>query len=626
MQLVSIGKPNLSAENRRIKLQKLLVVALLLVVLPTVVVQAWLLYRTAHSSSVKFQEQVAGEVSARVFDKVLQFFDVPNRMVRYSAEQFRAGLLDTKKTEEMQTNFLLQLVPQPLLTFVSIGTANGEYYAASRPPQGSDRALRLLQATESGQRIMSLYNVNANNQRGSIISKGNLHFDARTRPWFKAAQGYNRARWYPAYRYAIADPNGAYDALGIGMAAPLYDGKGDFVGVVTADVALVQLSNLLSSITKDLGGTAFLFDEGGDLLATSTLEPIYQLADNNTVRVKAVACPNVLIRDASKAMAGSAEPRGRTVRVIDGESYLLDWRQYPLPDGPMITIANMLPQSRFDTPARNLLYNVLLLATCVILVSVLLTIIVSRWIAKPLIDLGEWATRLGRGEWQTTQHRASPISEVESLSNALRFMADSLKYHTDNLEKEVAARTAELELANIELARRSNTDGLTGVANRRHFDEILELEVARARRHAEPIALIMLDVDHFKEFNDQYGHLAGDRCLIEVAAILEANMRRPGDLAARFGGEEFAIILAKNDMKQAHALAEILRRQIEELAIAHVATGHGWVTVSLGVAVVVPDKNNGAAELIEMADMALYRAKKKGRNRVEPSGTLEAGF
>lgn len=607
----------------RIALQKLLVIALLLVVLPTVVIQAWLIYRTAHGSSVKFQEQVAGEVSARVFDKVLQFFDVPNRMVRYNVEQFRAGLLNTKKPEEMQTHFLLQLVPQPLLTFVSIGTANGEYYAASRPPQGSDRGLRLLQATEAGLRIMSLYNVNANNQRGSIISQGNLHFDARTRPWFKAAQGYKQPRWYPAYRYAIADPNGAYDALGIGMAAPLYDSTGDFVGVVTADVALVQLSNLLASITKDLGGTAFLFDEGGDLLATSTLEPIYQLADNKTVRVKAVASPNALIRDASTVMAGSAEPRGRTVRVIDGESYLLDWRQYPLPDGPTITIANMLPQSQFDTPARNLLFNVLLLATCILLVSVFLTIIVSRWIARPLIELGEWATRLGRGEWQETQHRASPISEVESLSNSLRFMADSVKYHTDNLEREVATRTAELELANIELARRSNTDGLTGIANRRHFDEILEQEVARARRHAEPVALIMLDVDYFKQFNDQYGHLAGDRCLIEVAAILEANMRRPGDLAARFGGEEFAIIVARTDMKQALALAELLRRKIEGLAIAHAATPHGWVTASLGVAIVVPDKNNGATELIAMADMALYRAKKKGRNRVEPSGTLD---
>lgn len=603
--------------KRHIRLQRLLVAALLLVLLPAVAVQAWLSYRTASRSSVEFQEQLASEVSARVFDKVLQFFEVPNLVVRYNAEQFRAGSLNTAKPHEMQNNFLLQLGPQPLLTFVSMGNANGEYYAASRPPLADDRALRLLQATVSEQRVMSLYRVNAGNQRGPLMSRGNSHFDARTRPWFKAALGYNSARWYPAYRYAIADPNGAYDALGIGMAAPLYDGTGNFVGVVTADVALVQLSSLLASITKDLGGTAFLFDEGGDLLATSTLEQVYELKGEETVRIKTINSPNSLIRTASKVIGEKNEPRGRTVRTVNGESYLLDWWQYPLPDGPTITIANMLPQSRFDAPSRGLFVNVLLLSTTILLVSLVLTIFVSKWVARPLVELGEWATRLGHGEWQEAQHRASPISEVESLSNALLFMANSVKYHTDNLEKEVAARTAELELANSELAKRSNTDGLTGVANRRHFDEALAQEVARARRTKEPVALIMLDVDHFKKFNDQYGHLAGDHCLIRVAGVIDASVRRPGDLAARYGGEEFAIVAASCGGEDALTLAEMLRERIEQLAITHAASPAGVVTASFGVAVLVPDHSNGAAQLIAMADKALYRAKEGGRNRVE---------
>lgn len=607
--------------KRHIRLQRLLVAALLLVLLPAVAVQAWLSYRTASRSSIEFQEQLASEVSARVFDKVLQFFEVPNLVVRYNAEQFRAGSLNTAKPHEMQTNFLLQLGPQPLLTFVSMGNANGEYYAASRPPLADDRALRLLQATVSEQRVMSLYRVNTGNQRGLLMSRGNSHFDARTRPWFKAALGYNSARWYPAYRYAIADPNGAYDALGIGMAAPLYDGTGNFVGVVTADVALVQLSSLLASITKDLGGTAFLFDEGGDLLATSTLERVYELKGEETVRIKATDSPNALIRAASKVIGEKNEPRGRTVRTVDGESYLLDWWQYPLPDGPTITIANMLPQSRFDAPSRGLFVNVLLLSTTLLLVSLVLSIFVSKWVARPLVELGDWATRLGQGEWPQAQHRASPISEVESLSNALLVMADNVKYHTDNLEKEVAARTAELELANSELAKRSNTDGLTGVANRRHFDETLAQEVARARRLKEPVALIMLDVDHFKKFNDRYGHLAGDSCLIRVAGVIDASVRRPGDLTARYGGEEFAIVAASCDGEDALTLAETLRGRIEQLAITHAASPAGVVTASLGVAVLVPDDSNGAARLIAMADKALYRAKGNGRNRVELANT-----
>lgn len=610
--------------KRLIKLQKLLVGSLLLVLLPAVTMQAWLSYRMAQESSLKFQEQLASGVSARVFDKIFQFFETPSRVVRYNAEQFRVGSLDVTKPEDTQRNFLLQLSQQPLLTFISIGTATGEYHSASRPPLGEDRAFRLLEALESKGRVMSLYRVNAGDKRGDLLSQGNAYFDARTRPWFKAAVGYNNPRWYSAYRYAIADPEGAYDAMGIGMSAPLYDRTGEFVGVVTADVALVQLSKLLQSITKDLGGTAFIFDESGHLLATSTLEKIYELKGDKTVRVKAVESTNALIRTASKVVHETTGSRGRKVSMVDGESYLLDWWQYPLPDGPKITITNVLPQSQFDAPSRGFFITALLFSATMLLVSLILANFVSKWVAKPLVELGNWATKLGPGEWTKIEHRASPIAEVESLSSALHFMADSVKYHTDNLEKEVAARTADLERANVELAKRSNTDGLTGVANRRYFDEVLAQEVARARRHKQALALIMLDVDQFKKYNDHYGHLAGDNCLVQIASVLKNNARRPTDLPARYGGEEFVIIAAQSDAKDALALAEILRIGIEQLAIEHALSASGVVTASLGVAVLVPDESSGAEDLIRMADKALYFAKEKGRNRVEyaPEETL----
>lgn len=602
----------------QIKLQRLLVAALLLVLLPAVVIQAWFSYHTAQATSVKFQEQLASEVSARVFDKVLQFFEVPKRVVRFNAEQFRAGVLDTANPKEMQRQFLLQLDQQSVLTFVSIGTANGEYFSASRPPLGDDKALRLIEATEAQDRRMSTYRVNAGNQQGALISLGTFPFDARKRPWFKAALGYNSPRWYPAYRYLIPDDEGAYDAMGIGMAAPLYNGAGDFVGVMTADVSLVQLSRLLASITKELGGTAFLFDEGGDLLATSKLERLYELKEDTTVRVKAVESPNPLIRAASTIIHKKSESRGRTVSVVEGESYLLDWSQFSLPDGPTITIANMLPQSRFDAPSRGLLFNVLFFSATIFAAGLILTIFVSKWVARPLVALGEWATQLGHGQWEDAQHRsASPIAEVESLSRALQFMADSVKHQTDNLEQEVEMRTAELELVNIQLAQLSNTDGLTGVANRRHFDKVLANEVAQARHLQTPIALIMLDVDHFKKYNDHYGHLAGDDALIQVASALKTNVRRHSDLAARYGGEEFAVVAAHCNVQEALALAEMLRLRIEQLGIPHALSRIGVLTASFGVAILIPDASHGAIELIQMADKALYSAKENGRNRVE---------
>ena len=145
----------MNAPKGQIKLQRLLVAALLLVLLPTVVIQAWFSYHTAHDSAVKFEEQLASEVNARVFDKVLQFFAVPRRVVRFNAAQFRAGVLTTANPRDMQRHFLLQIDQHSILTFLSMGTAEGEYFSSSRPPLGDDRALRVVQATKAEGGLMS---------------------------------------------------------------------------------------------------------------------------------------------------------------------------------------------------------------------------------------------------------------------------------------------------------------------------------------------------------------------------------------------------------------------------------------------------------------------------------------
>jgi diguanylate cyclase (GGDEF)-like protein len=160
-------------------------------------------------------------------------------------------------------------------------------------------------------------------------------------------------------------------------------------------------------------------------------------------------------------------------------------------------------------------------------------------------------------------------------------------------------------------------DGLTNIPNRRHFDESLDKEWQRAQRNATPISLIMLDIDHFKAFNDYYGHGAGDACLQKVASALAAACSRPGDQVARYGGEEFVGIFPDTDEEGAMQIAERMRAQVEALHISHdYSTALEWVTVSIGVACAIPQGDMPATSLLDKADKRLYRAKESGRNRV----------
>lgn len=184
-----------------------------------------------------------------------------------------------------------------------------------------------------------------------------------------------------------------------------------------------------------------------------------------------------------------------------------------------------------------------------------------------------------------------------------------------------ARSEAQLASANAELSRLASTDGLTHLANRRRFDEALGQEWRRAAREETPLALLLLDVDRFKRFNDEYGHQAGDACLRAIAAAIGRPPCRPGDLIARYGGEEFAVLLPGTDAAGAAEVAERVRSAVEALCRPHAGNAEcgGIVTVSIGVGSVRPSLDAGAAgtdALLVAADLALYAAKRDGRNRV----------
>lgn len=217
------------------------------------------------------------------------------------------------------------------------------------------------------------------------------------------------------------------------------------------------------------------------------------------------------------------------------------------------------------------------------------------------------------------------LSELEQEHFSIKNVNEELRHELSQreiIEEELRHEKEKAERLADQLRALSSRDGLTGIANRRHFDEFVEREWGRSQRNKKPLSLLLCDIDYFKNYNDVYGHQKGDQCLKQIAQTLNSKSRRGSDLCARYGGEEFAVVLAETNADAALQLAESMRDAIEQLKIPHCASEAGSrVTMSFGVATITPGPESSIMELIQMADTALYNAKVSGRNTVVSADT-----
>jgi len=214
------------------------------------------------------------------------------------------------------------------------------------------------------------------------------------------------------------------------------------------------------------------------------------------------------------------------------------------------------------------------------------------------------------------EERRSAELRLEKLLNAvsqqnqdLELLIHTITEHSDNIDVEWMKMFSRVE-------EELHLDGLTRIGNRRAFDVALDRQWHRALRYKVPISLVMADIDFFKQYNDAYGHQRGDECLAKVGEILSLSCRRPDDLPARYGGEEFAVILPETDMAGAQLVAETIVARMSNLSFPHRTSPFGVLTVSIGIATLIPASGGSVAGLIELADSRLYAAKRSGRNRI----------
>jgi diguanylate cyclase (GGDEF)-like protein len=370
---------------------------------------------------------------------------------------------------------------------------------------------------------------------------------------------------------------------------PAVRDDGSVNGVVLAVINLQWIGELAATAARRSGASVLLIDGRGTLVAAS--------ADDEGLIGKRLA-DHRLVHDMLAHDEGTMTTAG-----FDGMRRIFAYVRVPWTQARLaVGLDENAVYSSIDREIDIAYLQLVLIGIFVFLVAWFGG---EQLIVRPIRSLARTAARFGRGDLHVRAMQEAWIAEFEPLAAAF-----------DDMARRLAAHEEELRIANQHLGELASLDGLTGLANRRGFDHELERAWRRADECHQPLALMMIDIDHFKLYNDCYGHVAGDACLRAVGEALSLVTREEAVLVARYGGEEFALLLPGLDRERATARADEARKAIEDLLITHAEAPCGLVTISIGVESLVPENGRPAADLVEAADNALYAAKRRGRNTV----------
>jgi diguanylate cyclase (GGDEF)-like protein len=454
------------------------------------------------------------------------------------------------------------------------------------PPETCGRFL--AGASSDAPWITGLSIIGANGRVACSTAPNGIGADLSDRPYFQAAM---RTRSFVVGEQAVGRARG-----GVGMVAagPTFAEDGSVSGIIAAGFELQWIERIGTEVARRPGAMMLVADDAGTVLAAHP-------GRDKWLRKRIEANP--LLHEVKARGAGIAAVEGP-----DGVRRFFGFAKLPNANAFLaIGLDEAAMLRRVDREMRMTYIQFVLIGAFVLF---------GAWfggehtIVRPLRTLARMAVHIGHGNLQVRATRRRWAGEFAPLANALDAMAHRL------LERE-----EELRVANAHLDRLTKLDSLSGLANRRGFDAKLEQQWHDSARSGAPLALVMIDVDHFKMFNDHYGHVAGDACLRAVGEALAEN--QDAAIVARYGGEEFALLFADTPMHRALDIGERLRRAIEGLRLPHAAAPSGHVTASVGVASLGAAGVQSPQVLVEAADAALYAAKRRGRNAVVGHAAVE---
>jgi diguanylate cyclase (GGDEF)-like protein len=437
--------------------------------------------------------------------------------------------------------------------------------------------------------ITGLSIIGANGRISCSTAANSIGLDVTDRPYFAEALN---ARTFIVGEHAVGRARGG---VGLIAAVPTLNEDGSASGVIAAGFELQWIDRIGPEVARRPGAMMLVIDDAGTVLAVNPTETRWLHKKLGAAELLGALAAR------KEGIATVAGPDG--VRRSFGFA--------PLPNSNASLAIGLDEADMLRRVGREMRMAYLQFALIGVFVLFGVWFVGEHAIVRPLRALARMAVHVGHGNLQIRTARHRWAAEFAPLANALDGMAQRLTEHEE-----------ELRAAHGHLDRLTRLDSLSGLANRRGFDAKLEEEWHLSATSRRPLTLIMIDIDHFKAFNDHYGHVAGDMCLRTVAEGLAA-AAKDAAVVARFGGEEFALLFAGTELDSALAIAERLRGTIEQLNLTHQGAPPGHVTASVGVASMRATQGDSVQILVEAADAALYGAKRRGRNTVVAHAAIE---
>lgn len=518
------------------------------------------------------------------------------------ANAFLRGIINFQNEKQRDSYFVSLLESNPGTIMTYIGYPNGEFYGARRL---MDQSIQVVENNQDTGGHSIYYHIDTNGNRTDFAEKFE-NYDPRTRPWYQLAQDSKNLSFTSLYSHFI------YKEPTITGSIPVYQGD-ELQAIFGVDYLMTWLGATLSELPIGENGQVMIINQNQEIVSSTTEESIFYIKEEKSVNRTLQECTHPLSveileiieeLDEDEFLQRQIKGKNYYIGMDTYESYGLAWR-----------IFTVLYEEDFMKELDSIYIQTALLLIVFVLIFFVFIFYITRILVKPILKLDQATKKLVEGQFKP-EFEEGRRDEIGRLTSNFNIMGAKLTSLVGNLEKIVEERTSELEVKNELLKSMSYRDELSGIGNRRKYNEFADAAIHLSIRTKQALAILMMDIDYFKDYNDSYGHVKGDHCIHAIGEILHQVVRRQTDLAARYGGEEFVVVLQDTREEEALKIAQEIQTQLKQKAIEHQGNREGILTMSIGIYIGTPNKEEGLEQITGKADTALYKAKDSGRNKI----------